>query len=47
MGEVISLDYSAVLDVIKLYVDDDRIKDVFEGVLECYEIEQEVMKEKI
>ena len=47
MGEVIGLDYSAVLDVIKLYVDEERVKDIFEGVLECHRIEQEIMKEKI
>lgn len=39
MGEIIGLDYGAVLDVIKLYT--DNVKKTFEQVLMCYQIEQE------
>lgn len=44
MGEVIGLDYAAVLNVVKLYVNVDEIKKTFEGVLECFRIEQESEK---
>lgn len=40
MGEIIGLDYGAVLDVIKLYTDGD-IKEMFENILICYQAEQE------
>lgn len=42
MGDVMGLDYGAVLDVIKLYSDD--VKGSFERVLECFRIEQEFNK---
>lgn len=41
MGEIIGLDYAAVLSAIKLYVAADEIKRVFELILECYRIERE------
>jgi len=41
MGEVIGLDHNAVLGDIKLYVEADEIRKTFEGVLECFRIEQE------
>lgn len=44
MGEVIGLDYGAVLDVIKLYATDGDVKKIFEGVLMCHRIEQEYEK---
>lgn len=42
MGEIIGLDYSAVLKVISLYTTD--IKRTFEAVLECHQIVQEYKK---
>jgi len=42
MGDIIGLDYGAVLDVIKLYTDD--VKGSFERVLECFRIEREFEK---
>lgn len=42
MGDIIGLDYGAVLDVVKLYTDD--IKRAFEGILECFRIEREFSK---
>jgi len=44
MGEIIGLDYNAVLKVIRLYVKDDDVKTVFEKVLNCFQIEQEFNK---
>ncbi len=44
MGEIIGLDKGVVLSVIELYVDVDEIKKTFEGVLECFRIEQEYEK---
>lgn len=44
MGDIIGLDYVAVLDVIKLYFVADEIKRVFESVLECFSIEMELTK---
>ncbi len=41
MGEVIGLDYGAVMGVLKLYAD-DRVKESFEFVLLCFEIEREL-----
>lgn len=46
MGEVIGLDYGAVLDTIKLYVTDGEVKKFFEGVLYCYQLEQEFVRTK-
>lgn len=40
MGGVIDLDYAAVLNVVKLYVAADEIKETFERVLECFNIER-------
>ena len=45
MGEIIGLDHNAVLGDIKLYVDANEIKKTFEGVLECFHIEQELKSE--
>jgi len=44
MGDVIDLDYGAVLDVIKLYTTVDKFKEVFEMVRECFRIERELAK---
>jgi len=44
MGEIIGLDYNAVLNVIKLYIKDDNVKMIFENVLNCFQIEQEFNK---
>lgn len=44
MGDIIGLDYVAVLDVIKLYFAADEVKRVFESVLECFSIERELIK---
>lgn len=41
MGEIIGLDYAAVLGVIELYVAGNEIKRIFESVLMCFNIEQE------
>lgn len=41
IGDLIDLDYAAVLNTIKLYVDADGIKKTFERVLECFDIERE------
>ena len=43
MGEIIDLDYVAVLDIIKLYFVVDKSREVFELVRECFQIEQEFM----
>lgn len=42
MGDIIDLDYNAVLDVIALYFPVERVKEVFEYVLQCFRIEQEL-----
>lgn len=44
MGELIDLDYAAVLDVIKLYVAADKVKETFECVLLYFGIEREFSK---
>ena len=44
MGDLIDLDYGAVLDTIKLYVDADEVKKTFEFVVKCFNIEQEFAK---
>jgi len=44
MGDLIDLDHKAVLDDIKLYVPIDNIKEVFEGVLQCFNIERELSR---
>jgi len=41
-GEVIGLDHGAVLGDIELYT--DNVKEMFESVLYCFQIEQEFMK---
>lgn len=43
-GEVIGLDHGAVLGDIELYVVDDEVKQMFEAVLHCYQLEQEFVK---
>jgi len=43
MGEVIGLDYGAVLNVIELYT--DNVKKTFEQVLACYRLEEELKNE--
>jgi len=45
MGDVIGLDYSAVLKVLDLYKVEDTQK-VFEDILLCWNIEQEINKGK-
>ena len=47
MGEVIGLDHGAVLGDIKLYHTDGDVKRIFEGVLMCYNLEQEFSKEQV
>jgi hypothetical protein len=42
MGDVIGLDHRAVLDVIRLYVEPENVKAMFERVLECFHIEREL-----
>jgi len=45
MGEVVGLDYGAVLNVVKLYVkDDEEARRIFENVLICYQTEKELDK---
>ena len=44
MGDVIDLDHCAVLKDIELYVDANKVKKVFESVLECFQIERELAK---
>jgi len=44
MGDIIGLDHVAVLDIIKLYVATDNVKETFEHVLECFNIERELTK---
>jgi len=41
-GKIIGLNYGTALDVIKLYTED--VKETFESILVCYEIEQEFSK---
>lgn len=41
-GDVVGLDYMAVLAVIKLYTED--VKKAFESILICFRIEQEFSK---
>jgi hypothetical protein len=40
MGDIVDLDYRAVLEVIKLYVAADELKKTFERVLQCFYIER-------
>jgi len=44
-GDIIGLDYGAVLDVVKFYVADSDVKRIFENVIMCGQIEQEFSKE--
>lgn len=44
MGDLIDLDYRAVLDVVKLYVAAEMVKETFEHILECFSIEREITK---
>ena len=44
MGDVIDLDHRAVLDDIKLYVAADDVKETFENILMCFNIEREFVK---
>lgn len=43
-GDIIGLDHNAVLGDIKLYFAADEVKKVFESVLECFNIERELIK---
>jgi len=45
MGEIIGLDHKAVLDDIRLYVAADEVKETFERVLICYQLEEELKNE--
>jgi len=45
MGEMIGLDHGAVLGDIKLYVVEDEVRKMFEQVLLCYRLEQELRNE--
>lgn len=42
MGDVIDLDYGAVLDTIKLYVAADEVKEAFDFVVKCFSLEKEL-----
>lgn len=42
MGEVIGLDYKAVLDIVKLYFAADEVREIFESIIKCFQIEQEL-----
>lgn len=44
MGDVIDLDYAAVLETIKLYVPADEVKKTFEYVVKCFNIVREFTK---
>lgn len=44
MGEIIGLDYAAVINTIKLYIIDSDIKEIFEGILMCCRIEQKLSR---
>lgn len=48
MGDLIDLDYAAVLSVIRLHTETlsvaDEVKETFERVLECFNIEREFTK---
>jgi len=44
MGDLIGLDYSAVLDTLGLYVAESEIKEAFEFVLRAFNIEREFRK---
>lgn len=44
MGNIIALDHKAVLGDIRLYFAADKVKRIFEGILECFRIEQEYEK---
>lgn len=41
MGDIMGLDYGAVLHTIKLYVNPKRVRHMFELMLLCNRIEQE------
>ncbi len=43
-GDIIDLDFAAVLEVIKMYADIDKVKGMFESVLRCFQIERELTK---
>lgn len=44
MGEIIGLDYAAVLSTVKLYFAADRVKEIFESIRECFWIEREFIQ---
>lgn len=44
MGDPIALDYGAVLSTIKLYVTTNKVKEAFEYVLTCFNIEMEFVR---
>jgi len=39
-GEIIGLDYDAVIEVLKLYTTD--VRDMLEWIMVCYKIEQDL-----
>jgi len=43
-GDIIDLDYAAVLDVVKLHVPAGEVKETFNRILECFKIEKELTK---
>jgi len=43
-GDIIDLDYTAVLDVVKLHVAAGEVKETFKQILECFKIEKELTK---
>jgi len=43
-GDIIDLDYAAVLDVVKLHVPAGEVKETFNRILECFNIERSFVK---
>jgi hypothetical protein len=43
-GDIIDLDYTAVLDVVKLHVAAGEVKETFNRILECFNIERSFVK---
>jgi hypothetical protein len=41
MGDLIGLDYGAVLSTISLYVETGKVKETFDFVLMCFNLEKE------
>lgn len=46
-GDAVDLDHGAVLDDIKLYVEPEQVKEAFEFILLCFDIERESLPNEL